>query len=265
MLIREQILEALANDYSSKRRIDPQIMCDVLMDLSLSLSDGGRVLDLGCGSGRFLIPLAKLFPKSEFVGFDLSPEMLASLEEQKMCNKLDNISIIKGDFNGEGWANDYENNKFDLVLIFQGIHFINNLDKFIERVSRVLKKGGRLVIASTTHDQFYRLPYCLYFDSVLKRELDRTPDRLKMIDRLVRSNYSLVNEVGIKVEREFGDEKSMVSWLKLKPFSALGYLSEEQIEKGIVDFRENVSWEKVLIDEFNIITFEKSTTNIAKI
>src|SRR5690606_35783919 len=41
------------------------------------LATGIRVLDAGCGRGRILIRLATLFPRSRFLGLDLSQEAIA--------------------------------------------------------------------------------------------------------------------------------------------------------------------------------------------
>src|SRR5690606_31601304 len=41
------------------------------------LESGIRVLDAGCGRGKALLAMAKRFPKSQFVGYDLAEEAVA--------------------------------------------------------------------------------------------------------------------------------------------------------------------------------------------
>jgi S-adenosylmethionine-diacylgycerolhomoserine-N-methlytransferase len=45
---------------------------------SLDPPDGGRVLEIGCGTGRNLVAAAQRFPGASFFGVDVSTEMLAS-------------------------------------------------------------------------------------------------------------------------------------------------------------------------------------------
>lgn len=42
----------------------------------LDLESGGSVLEMGCGTGRNLIAVARAYPKAELYGFDISEEML---------------------------------------------------------------------------------------------------------------------------------------------------------------------------------------------
>lgn len=261
MIKKEEIVEVLANGYESKRRIDQETMCSILMDLSLYIKNGYRVLDLGCGSGRLLIPLAKLFPEVDFFGLDVSKGMLKNLQQQIKLEKVNNVNVIKEDFNNDNWIKKYNSEKFDLVVVFQAIHFVSNLDKFFENISKILSERGRLIIVSTTHNQFYELPYCLSFDTVLKKELSRTIDGVSIINRLVKLNYNLINQVSFQINRDFLNREDLKNWLKSRPFSVLAYLSDEQLKKGIDIFVKKYSHKQVLIDEFNMITFERNKAN----
>lgn len=54
----------------------------------------GTIYDLGCGPGRLLVPLAKRYPDTTFIGFDTSPGMLAFCE--MAAEGLDNIELHGG-------------------------------------------------------------------------------------------------------------------------------------------------------------------------
>ncbi len=49
---------------------------------SLPIETGSRVLEMGCGTGRNLIALARLHPEARLFGIDISAEMLASARAQ---------------------------------------------------------------------------------------------------------------------------------------------------------------------------------------
>lgn len=55
-----------------------------------------RVTDLGCGSGALLIPLAKEFPKHEFIGLEWDRVPL-TMGKIKACG-LKNIKFVQGDY-----------------------------------------------------------------------------------------------------------------------------------------------------------------------
>ncbi len=49
---------------------------------SLPIEDSSRVLEMGCGTGRNLIALARLHPEARLCGIDISAEMLASAQSR---------------------------------------------------------------------------------------------------------------------------------------------------------------------------------------
>jgi len=56
---------------------------------------GGPILELGCGTGRVMLPLAQAGYKT--VGVDHDPEMLAFLSEEAVVRQVDEIDIIQAD------------------------------------------------------------------------------------------------------------------------------------------------------------------------
>jgi SAM-dependent methyltransferase len=74
--------------------------------LSLAESCGPRVLDLGCGTGRLAIPLARL--GKEVIGLDRSPPMLAFAERKAGPNS---VRWVEGDFRSYALGRD-----FDLII-----------------------------------------------------------------------------------------------------------------------------------------------------
>ncbi len=59
---------------------------------------GQRVLEIGCGTGRNLSVLAKKYPDAQFVGLDVSSEMLSYAQTKIKSQKLSkNITFFHGD------------------------------------------------------------------------------------------------------------------------------------------------------------------------
>ena len=56
--------------------------------------ENDRVLDLGCGSGRILIPLAKAQDRSVFLGIDVSKEMLRAAAQRIKKEGVKNTALV---------------------------------------------------------------------------------------------------------------------------------------------------------------------------
>jgi SAM-dependent methyltransferase len=109
-----------------------------------------RVLDLGCGAGRVLVPLA--VAGHELLGLDRDAEALrlclARLEEQS-CT----ANLMKGDFRGAG---SLPVGPFDAVLClgntFMTIADVDEAVELLIRVRRVLRAGGTFIIDDCPRD-----------------------------------------------------------------------------------------------------------------
>ncbi len=116
------------------------------------LKPGDRVLDLGCGTAQLLCMLANLCPAIEFVGLDLSKEMLTQARQNQKkvesanLKKLTNLQFI------EGSMLDIEksNRKFDAVISNFAIHHLpsaSDLEILLREVRSVLKPEGAVYIS----------------------------------------------------------------------------------------------------------------------
>ena len=81
-----------------------------LLGISAAPPDRCRVLELGCGEGMNLLPLAERFPKSEFVGVDFSTKQIAVAEAACAACGIGNARFVCADlrtWKPEGGAFDY--------------------------------------------------------------------------------------------------------------------------------------------------------------
>lgn len=73
-----------------------------------------RVLDLGCGDGSNLIPMAYQLPESEFVGLDLSPKQIAAGQELIAGLGLTNITLHTKDI----MEVEADVGQFDYIIVY---------------------------------------------------------------------------------------------------------------------------------------------------
>ncbi|NNE94690.1 MAG: methyltransferase domain-containing protein [Acidimicrobiales bacterium] len=105
------------------------------------LRDGGRVADLGCGTGWSTIALAKAFPRSEIVGFDLDD---ASIEDARTNAAALGVNVR---FESADAAAIGHHGRFDLVLIVETLHDLAAPIDALRAARTALNPGGVVLIA----------------------------------------------------------------------------------------------------------------------
>ncbi len=105
------------------------------------------VLDLGTGTGRMLQLLAARTERA--VGLDASHGMLAVARANLEQAGLNHVQLRQGDIH----ALPVDRNAFDLVLIHQVLHFLDDPARAIREAAAALAPGGRLLIVDfAAHD-----------------------------------------------------------------------------------------------------------------
>ena len=112
--------------------------------LSARLERGARVLDVGCGSGRILNRLAALFPKSHFVGMDLSNEALRAASAEASAEELKNVEFEEVDLSDFDRTAPPES--FDLITTFDAVHDQGRPLNVLKGIARALKRDGVYVM-----------------------------------------------------------------------------------------------------------------------
>jgi 2-polyprenyl-3-methyl-5-hydroxy-6-metoxy-1,4-benzoquinol methylase len=105
--------------------------------LTAQLERGIDVADIGCGMGRAMNRLARLYPNSRFTGFDLCADaiLLAELEAAELG--LDNVAFHAVD------ATTLESDvAFDLIFTFDAVHDQAHPAAVLSHIRRLLKPGG---------------------------------------------------------------------------------------------------------------------------
>jgi arsenite methyltransferase len=125
----------------------------------LSLRGDERVLDLGCGRGLLLLGIARRLTSGRAVGVDLwaagNDGAITSTEENaRRENVAERVELHFGDPRQIPFADG----AFDIAVSFWAIHKIDDSAgrrQAISEIARVLKPGGRIVLA----DYRYTLEY----------------------------------------------------------------------------------------------------------
>lgn len=102
----------------------------------LNINTGNNILDLCCGTGDLAILAKKDQPQCHITGVDFSEKMLEIAKR-----KSDKIHFLQADATNL----PFEDNTFDIVTMGFGLRNIQNAEKAIEEVQRVLKPNGKFL------------------------------------------------------------------------------------------------------------------------
>jgi ubiquinone/menaquinone biosynthesis C-methylase UbiE len=116
------------------------------------LTKGIRVLDAGCGRGRIISRLAELYPKSRFVGMDLSVEAIARARAEASTKGFDNIEFVPADLSNFDETATPES--FEFITTFDAVHDQAKPLNVLKGIHRALTADGTYLmqdISGTSH------------------------------------------------------------------------------------------------------------------
>lgn len=96
-----------------------------------------QVLELGCGTGRTALRLSG--HADTITASDVSPGMLAVGRRLAQEEQIENVVFVEAD------ANRPPNGTFDVVMAFNLLHLIRDLEATLAGVHEVLKPGGLFI------------------------------------------------------------------------------------------------------------------------
>ncbi len=123
-----------------------------------------KILDVGCGNGRFLTFLEKELPVAQigYQGLDLSTLLLKQAKKRSLNSRTQfqftEIDIVDKLINKEPIVSVEHN--FDLIVLFGVLHHVPSTAlrlKLLEELSKVLKPEGKLVATIWQFDHNTRL------------------------------------------------------------------------------------------------------------
>lgn len=106
------------------------------------LSPDQQVLEIGCGTGIISLGIAPFVQR--VVATDISTKMISIAKGKAKVLGISNVDYCVCD----GYSLPYESESFDVVLLFNTLHFVKEPTALLHEAHRLLKPSGYLVSAT---------------------------------------------------------------------------------------------------------------------
>lgn len=137
-----ELMDGLSRGFFDGQLIDGVV--PLTGDLAARLADGIRVADIGCGSGHSTNLLAKAYPMSAFVGYDIADDALDRARREAAAYGLTNVSFQQLDIVALP-----ADPPLDAVFAFDAVHDQADPVAVLDRVHAALRPGGMFVMFDT--------------------------------------------------------------------------------------------------------------------
>ncbi len=192
--IRRSFDDSSGDEEHFPSRIDPRI-CHVQLLLNyFGDLTGKRVLDAGCGKGRFARVLTERYPEVRIHGLDISEAMLQFVPPAigRAAGILTELPFASG--------------SFDAAYATESLEHAVEIDVAVAELCRVVKPRGRIVIIDKNAAQFGRL---------------KTPEwekwfGRKQLERLLRRHCREVSSRFISYWEDVAADGLFLAWMARK-------------------------------------------------
>jgi ubiquinone/menaquinone biosynthesis C-methylase UbiE len=207
------------------------------------LGPGKRFVDLGCGTGRWTIPIARR-TSCEAVGLDSSEAMLAKARAkdagglvtwvQGDCEKLETPPPYPPSPYTERGAQWRES--FDCALMSLMMHHLEDHLGTLRGVFRVLRPGGVFLIRQGTLEDILRDPMHRFFPEAVTIDRKRTPFRSEIERWLDEAGFNPVKVETLK-QHTYSSNMRLLEEIEKRVSSALRIIDDEAFAAGLARFK----------------------------
>lgn len=109
------------------------------------------VADLGAGTGYYSIPAGALLSRGKVYAVEIIPEFLTTIKNKAQDANLNNVEILWGNIEKIG-GTKIADGILDAVIASNVLFQVEDKERFIEEIRRILKPEGRVLLIEWSVD-----------------------------------------------------------------------------------------------------------------
>ena len=197
----------------------------------LEASKGARLLDLGCGTGRFSLSLASRL-RLDVTGLDSSEDMLAKAKEK------DSNSVVKWVL-ADASALPYPDSSFNIVFMSHLLHHVTSPLEVLKECGRILVPSGIVMIRYGAIDQIRNDVIHTFFPQVIEIDEQRTPTGQITEKWLAEAGFVNISSEEV-VQQTYQAGLEHLDAIRAKCTSVLSIISDESFQTGLHNLEEYI-------------------------
>lgn len=187
-----ELYDSIGKGYDQTRKGDPEILVEAAS--ILAIKDGGKYLDVACGSGNYTVGLSQI--GGEWFACDVSQNMLAIAREKSTAISW-NLSRVE--------SLSYASAQFDAVYCSLAIHHFVDLGSSFQEIARVLKQAGTFTIFTALPTQMENYWLNHYFPVMMRKACNQMPTFEEIRLALERASMAVISTKKYEISPELQD------------------------------------------------------------
>lgn len=110
-------------------------------------------LDVGCASGHMISKISYFYPKAKYTGVDIHDKAIKYAKKKYPRIEFKIASADKLPF---------KDNTFELILFYETIEHVENPNKCLKEIKRVIKKNGTLILTMDSGSLLFRMVWFIW-------------------------------------------------------------------------------------------------------
>ena len=244
---------SIAAVYDAGRGYNPEILQQWLRILSDYVPKNGisRIIDLGCGTGRFTEPLSVHF-EAEVIGIDPSEKML---EQARRKNSGSIVSFKQA----SGGKLPVEECSTDMVFMSMVFHHLPDPEQTMRECHRILRDGGYVCIRDSTLDVIETFPYVRFFSGIRSIVEEQLISRIQMKSIIEGAGFDTVTHKAVTHQMS-PNWRSFADKMALRADSFVTRLPDDDFETGMTALRAYAEHEdpgEPVTEEVDFFVFQR--------
>jgi len=187
------------------------------------------LIDLGCGTGRFTVPLAEQWGAS-VIGVDPSQKMLREAAHHSRSRRIAYRE-------GEAESIPLGANVAALIFMSNAIHHVKSLDQALREMWRVLQPHGIVFIRNYSLENLESLPYLQFFPEAMHISRNMIWPRSTWVEHFTSRGFAQLSQ-GTMLQEASPDFESYLRKIESRAYSDLALISDEAFARGIARMKE---------------------------